>query len=617
MDYTKLQGDKFGLAKVLARTLKLPLLLLIIPRLALLGFTFCQPFFIEALLDYLAEPTLNPKVGYGLIGASFLIYLGIAISSALTWYFHHRLRTMIRSILVPEVFKNATIARVGATDRNAALTLMSTDLERIRMGFRTLHEIWACLIQVTLAAWMLYRQLGVVFVASFGIIILCFAGLGVLINFTGDAQRAWMDGVQTRVSLTANAITGMKNLKISGLSAAIGSFVQKVRIEELSAGARFRRIWIAAAVLGFIPLLIGPPLVFAFAQSSLNTSRVFTSLSFLTLMTLPLSQTFQAVPEIISGFACLGRIQTFIECEKREDVRQLCVNPESFPQVELVVKDASFGWSANKFVLQNISMSLLRGSLTMVVGPVGSGKSALCRALLCEMPFQEGQVTTRKQYNHVGYCDQTAFLFNGSVRDNIVAFSPFDPARYSEVISATALSYDLSTLPQGDETNVGSGGIILSGGQKQRVALARALYLQADILILDDIFSGLDTNTEEHVFNHVFGQQGLLRRRGATVVLSTHSIRHLPTADHVIAMEEGTIAAQGSFEQLRAREVLSQAVPLQVSTYTPTYKPQSQPQVPLLAALTTEKTSLASSTDSARKLADRMVYKLYIKSMGV
>lgn len=253
MDYTKLKGDKFGLVKVLMRTLKVPLLLPIIPRLALLGFTFSQPFFIETLLDYLAEPTLNPNVGYGLIGASFLIYTGIATSMAFTWYFHHRLRIMIRSILVPEIFIKATKMRIGAIEDSASLTLMSTDLERIRMGFRTLHELWACPIQVALAAWMLYRRLGVVFVAPIGTVTICSICLGVLINFVGDAQRAWMAHVQTRVGLTATVIANMKNLKISGLSVAVSDFIQKLRVEELAAGANFRYIFIAAALFGFIP----------------------------------------------------------------------------------------------------------------------------------------------------------------------------------------------------------------------------------------------------------------------------------------------------------------------------------------------------------------------------
>jgi hypothetical protein len=85
MDYSKLKGDRFGLAKVLVRTLGVPILLPIIPNLALVGFKFCQPLFLEKLLEYLSKPApLDANIGYGLIGASVLIYGGIAISSALS-----------------------------------------------------------------------------------------------------------------------------------------------------------------------------------------------------------------------------------------------------------------------------------------------------------------------------------------------------------------------------------------------------------------------------------------------------------------------------------------------------------------------------------------------------
>lgn len=86
IDNSKLRGDKFGLLKVLIRTLKVPLLLPIPPRLAVLGFTFCQPFFIEKLLGHLSQPEVDANVGYGFIGASILIYAGMAISTALYWY---------------------------------------------------------------------------------------------------------------------------------------------------------------------------------------------------------------------------------------------------------------------------------------------------------------------------------------------------------------------------------------------------------------------------------------------------------------------------------------------------------------------------------------------------
>lgn len=96
MNYSRLKTDGFGLAKVLMHTLKVPLFLPIFPRLALLGFTFCQPFFIERLLDTLTESKIDANVGYGLIGASFLIYSGMAVSMALTWYSSIRATNLLR-----------------------------------------------------------------------------------------------------------------------------------------------------------------------------------------------------------------------------------------------------------------------------------------------------------------------------------------------------------------------------------------------------------------------------------------------------------------------------------------------------------------------------------------
>jgi len=85
MDYSKLKGHKYGLVRVLVRTLKVPLLLPVVPRLCMLGFTFCQPLLLERLTDYLSEPELDANVGYGFIGAAFFIYSGIAISMAFYW----------------------------------------------------------------------------------------------------------------------------------------------------------------------------------------------------------------------------------------------------------------------------------------------------------------------------------------------------------------------------------------------------------------------------------------------------------------------------------------------------------------------------------------------------
>ncbi|KAH8422602.1 putative ABC multidrug transporter [Aspergillus melleus] len=642
IDYAKMRGDRFGLLKVLVRTLRGPLLLPIPPRAALIAFYVCQPLFIESLIKHLSRSEPDPNVGKGLIGAAVLIYSGIAVSYALYWYCHHRLRTMVRSILVTETFVAATRLQLGLGNDSAALTLMSTDMERIRMGLRCVHEAWANMIQAGLAAWMLYRQIGIAFVAPVGVVIGCFIGLGILINFTGDSQRAWMSGVQKRVGLTATVIASMKSLKISGLAPPVTGYVQQLRIDELGAGVRFRRIMIIAAVFAWIPQLISPPLTFAFAQSTLNASTMFTSLSFLTLLTQPLSQLFQSIPDFVSGLACLGRIQVFLELEPRQDYRQHLVEaPNSTekgsgqldpgPTESILIQDANFGWKADQFVLHNINTRISASCLTMVIGPVGSGKSTFCKALLGEIPFIKGSVVTNTSFRHVGFCEQTAFLWNGTVKENIVGFSPFDRERYDQVIEATALRFDLETLPQGDRTNIGSDGVALSGGQKQRLSLARALYLPSMLLILDDVFSGLDADTEEQVFWQVFGPNGLLRQRGSTVVLCTHSVRHLPTADYIIALENGSVAEQGTFADLSTLPGYVQRLEVglkqededdadepgpspEQKNKTGAVKQQLEPAT--TANSTLSSAPIAPAVAMARQVGDATVYKLYIKSMG-
>lgn len=542
---------------------------------------------------------------------------------------------MLRSILVSETFITATKARIGTGDDSAALTLMSTDIERIMVGFRQLHNIWASVIQVALSAWMLNNQLGVVFVAPIGVVILCFIGLVILMNFIGNAQRGWVALVQKRVGLTATVIASMKNLKISGISASVSNFVQKLRVEELAAGVRFRKIFIGAALLGFIPLLISPALTFAFTQSRLDASKVFTSLSFLTLLTMPLSQVFQSIPEVISALACIGRIQAFLECETHHDFRQVLadIKPSSEKassgsalsfDSEVVIRDGNFGWEADRFVLRDVNVDIPKSALTIVVGPVGSGKSTLCKALLGEIPFYEGHVALSNRVSHTGFCDETAFLWNGSIRDNIVGFSPYNDERYAEIIDATALAFDFATLSHGDQTNVGSDGISLSGGQKQRVSLARALYLQTDLLILDDVFSGLDADTEEQVFRKVFAADGLLSRRRSTVLLCTHSIRHLPSADHILILGDGTISEQGTFDKLVANQGYFQRLGLKTSSNdnvlleTSTAKDIAQESKSQINSPKSPRVTVVAdaNADVSRQVGDGTVYKHYMKSMG-
>ncbi|ORY61431.1 putative ABC multidrug transporter [Pseudomassariella vexata] len=637
LDYEKLKRSKYGLLQVLARTLVTALLLPIPARLALLGFNFCQPFFISRLLDYLShlsgpDTTASANVGYGLIGASVAIYTGIAISNALYGYFHQRMLYMARGCLVTAIYTKAVEASNFSGDEGAPLTLMSSDIERIIIGFDSLHDIWAAFIETGIAGWLLYTQLGAAFVTPLVVVLVCVLSTTVLVRYTGPSQKAWMEAVQRRVSLTATVIGNVKNLKISGLTTPVTEFVQNLRVDELASGSRSRKLSIMAALIAFVPLLVTPFITFGVAaRKGLNATRLFTSLSFLLLMANPLQTIFQSIPMLIAGLACLSRIQAYLESETRKQRRATLDSaredsekqskdvPTSTTAIE--VRNGSYGWEASKIVLDNVNLEVPNSALTIIVGPIGSGKSTLLKALLGEIPFNQGSITMGARYARVGYCDQSAFLYNGSVRDNIVGFSPLDPTRYSEVIEATMLAFDLEKLPLGDHTNIGSNGITLSGGQKQRVALARSLYLQSDLLVFDDVFSGLDADTEDQIFRQVFGPDGLIRRRHATAVLCTHSIRHLPAADHIVALGNGTVVEQGTFQDLMANERYVHSLGVKSSdSDTPSDVAESsvsmQSQPDLLRQATTASSVLVDN-DKSRQIGDSTVYKLYFQSMGL
>ncbi|CAM1500621.1 Fc.00g097830.m01.CDS01 [Cosmosporella sp. VM-42] len=645
LEYSKLKGDKYGLIKLLCRTYPIALLLPVIPRLFRLAFTFCQPFFIESLLQYLSqdESLASVNAGYGLIGASIVIYSGLAISTAVYQYMHFRSLQIIRGCLATAIYARGTELQAATDEESVSVTLMSTDLERIRLGLRTLHDMWAGVIEVAIASWLLHNQLGLAFLAPIILVLLCFFLTFYMARFMGPSQKAWMARVQQRVGLTGTVIANMKSLKITGMTEPAGTLLQNRRSGELEAGGRFRFFIIITATLGYIPFFLAPAFTFAVSRRSLDTVQIFTSLSWLNLLTTPLSLLFQGIPTLLAAVACLQRIQKYLESESRRDFREIMLDTRTEPQepdlgkmnssskeapaanLAITVKNGEFGWKPDKMTLQDINFDVARTSFTIVCGPIASGKSTLCKAVLGEVPFHKGSITLGVPTSNVSYCDQIPFLLNGTIQGNVIGFTSFDPHRYFDVINATMLDVDLKTMPLSDQTIIGSNGITLSGGQKQRVALARALYLHADLLIFDDVFSGLDADTEDQVFRRVFGPGGLLRRRRATFLLCTHSVRHLPAADHIVALDaNGTVVQQGDFTSLTQRKsgyVNSLGVKSSKNSATKEHHENPVPQLEsifdVLPRPNTNAVSILSNTeDMTRRLGDKRIYRTYFKSMG-
>ena len=212
----------------------------------------------------------------------------------------------------------------------------------------------------------------------------------------------------------------------------------------------------------------------------------------------------------------------------------------------------------DEFILQDVDFVAASGSLTVVTGPVGSGKSTLLSAIAGEMPDVNRTIGRKGTFVYV---PQIAWVFSGTLRENILFGESYDDPRYTRIIEACALTEDFQRFPNGDQTVVGERGAVLSGGQRARVSLARAVYVDADLYLLDDPLSAVDFKVGRHIFEKCI--KGLLGEK--TRLLTSHQEQHMKDADQVIVLHKGRVLGKGTFAKLQRKSILN-------TTIDPLYK---------------------------------------------
>ncbi|CAI7584736.1 unnamed protein product [Penicillium manginii] len=650
----------------------------LVPRACLVALTVVQPFLIETAINLSAAPStpVNKNHGYAMVGAYALVYTGIAVTTGQFSHKSNRLVVEIRGGLVAAIYRKTLLLPSSAASPAAAITLMSTDIERIAGGVTQVHETWASVVELAIAIWLLERQLGVAVVIPVGFGIVASILAVILAKRVTKGQTAWILAIQQRVATTAGTLGIMKSLRLSGLAGPAWQIIRDLRKVEVEASKRLRKIFLGTIMLTTATPVIAPVLTFlVYAlthRGDLSTTRAFTSLSVFALLTGPLATLYTAVPTLIGARACIDRVQEYLRLPDREESR-VCgaLNPSTTTVESLssrdsasekqarvmarslmarhtvVVHEGAFGWAPGaEPTLPAISFRIQRGTVNMVIGPVASGKTTLLMALLGELPVSEGFVGLSSW--DLAYCAQSPWIPGGTVQQGILGVYQYQPAWYRTVVAACGLEPDIASWPLGDQTQVGSKGVTLSGGQRQRLDLARAVYSQHELLLLDDCLSGLDNDTEKAVFDRVLGPHGLLRGQGRTVIWTSSNPRRLPSADHVIVLgSEGRIVEQGGYEELLEREgyvfglslppVKEAAPPSLAGIETPETQTQTQSVVSQLQG-SVEKglgmtpiapdvesvdeadaglnVQLPSEEDLARSTGDWTVYRFYFKAFG-
>ena len=304
-----------------------------------------------------------------------------------------------------------------------------------------------------------------------------------------------------RVTFTSILLKELRQIKMFGIEPGVAFKTNSLHELELHRSKPYRSMIVGVNVLGALSTALAPALTIAvYAATQLNlrletpsTDVAFTSLSLISPLTNPVVQLSVSLTRFTSAIGCFDRIQEFLCKESRvpelpsddeyllpENVSGMESQPAPIQSQPVVcMTNCCFSLSLDApAILHGLTLKIQHGAFLVVTGPIGSGKSSLLKAMLDKMHSTEGTLSVRSV--KMAYCQQAPWIFNGTLRTNIIGESPLDGTWLKEVLHVCNLDFETTTLSAGldtvTDTVTGSSGAQLSGGQKQRVV--RSLYIR-------------------------------------------------------------------------------------------------------------------------------------------
>jgi subfamily B ATP-binding cassette protein MsbA len=357
-------------------------------------------------------------------------------------------------------------------------------------------------------------------------------GIRVIKGFNAEAQehKVFVQGVEelfqnVKKSLTATAFMSSSSTFLLGVASAgvMGLGGYKIILDELT---------------------IGEYLEFTFL---------------LALMVAPIVQMSNIGSQLTEALAGLDRTEELMNMTPEANEEDRTIELGAI-KGKMVFKDVSFAYEEEKEVLHNINFEVSPGSVVALVGSSGSGKSTIAGLAASFLNPQSGKITIDGQdmsqvnlnsfRQHLGVVLQDDFLFEGTIRENILF--PRPNATESELQQAVKSAYVdefTNRFDEGLDTLIGERGIKLSGGQRQRITIARAVLADPKILILDEATSNLDTESEALI------QKSLAKlTEGRTTFVIAHRLSTIRKANQILVIENGGIAEQGTHDELIIKE---------------------------------------------------------------
>uniref|UniRef100_A0A1B0BL95 ABC-type glutathione-S-conjugate transporter n=1 Tax=Glossina palpalis gambiensis TaxID=67801 RepID=A0A1B0BL95_9MUSC len=567
--------------------------------------TFVQPQILRLIIAFVEDnangETESQPEWKGILYSALLFLVAAAQTFILGQYFQRMfiVGLRIRTALINAIYRKALVISNTARKESTVgeiVNLMAVDAQRFMDLTTYLNMLWSAPLQIALALYFLWELLGPSVLAGLAVMIILIPLNGVIANRIKTYQIRQMKYKDDRVKLMNEVLSGIKVLKLYAWEPSFEKKVLEIRDKEiatlkstayLNASTSFlwscapflvslatfttyvlvsdenhltaTKIFVGLSLFDIInlPLIAIPMLMVDIVEVSLVTfatyvlidennvldaTKTFVSLSLFNILRFPLTMLPMLISNMVQTQVSVNRINKFMNSEELDPNN---VQHDSTKPHPLIIENGSFSWGDDESTLKNINIEVKKNTLCAIVGTVGSGKSSILQSFLGEMDKISGTVNT---VGSIAYVPQQAWIQNATFRENILFGKPYDRRRYNRVINACALKPDIEILSAGDLTEIGEKGINLSGGQKQRISLARAVYNNADIYLLDDPLSAVDSHVGKHIFEEVIGPGGILANK--TRILVTHGITFLPQTDNIYVMKLGEISENGTYQDL-------------------------------------------------------------------
>lgn len=509
-----------------------------------------QPLCLQALIKLFnsdtkrSESTIDNMIIYGSLVCiltffgAFLQHHSVAGSNLVGM----RIRVAVSSMVYRKILRLSQRA-LHQTAAGQVVNLLSNDVQRFDLVAQFIHFFWITPIQVAIISYLMYNIVGISSLSGIGFIIITTVPFqSYLGKITSKYRLQVAKRTDYRVRIMSEILSGVQVIKMYAWEKPFQKVValaRRTEVKALTKASYVRGVLVSFMVFIERASLAVTVITYVILDHEITADLVFSLSVFFNLLQMTLAIMYPiAISQGAETLVSIGRLQDFLLMEEKETSK---IGPSKDNSIKLKHVEAS--WVPPNPTLRAIDLVIQPGTLCAIVGPVGSGKSSMLKLLLGELLTASGNLEIS---GDISYASQEPWLFASTVKNNILFGQEFDKLHYRNVVKACALERDFEQFTDGDKTAVGDRGVSLSGGQRARINLARCVYKDADIYLLDDPLSAVDTKVGKHLFDQCI--TGFLR--GKTRILVTHQLQFLKKADKIVVLNKGCIEAQGTFQEL-------------------------------------------------------------------